>query len=777
MDSGRWQTIAALFAELSELPVAGRDGRLAELRTVDPGLHDELVSLLSAHDDVGFLAAPALWAAADTVLEDPLEGTLIGTWRIEARLGAGGMGVVYRAVRADDQFRKVVALKLVRRGMDTESVLRRFRTERQILASLDHPRIARLLDGGAAPDGRPYLVMEFVDGRPLDMWCADHDPPLRARLQLFLAICEAVQHAHRNLVVHRDLKPANILVQADGQAKLLDFGIAKLLDPDAALETAAETLPGAPILTPRYAAPELLRGERAGTGVDVWSLGVILHEMLTGAPAFDLQSREPMVLAQQLEQGPPPRPSACATRFGGRLRGDVDAIVRTALQVDPVLRYGSVEALAEDIRRHLDGEPIAARPGSPGYRASRFVRRHAVAVGAASAVFIVALAAAVIMAGQAARIGRQAQEVTLQRDRAERVTGLLVDMFDVSDPLLARGARGDTMRVREFLLGSRDAMLDRLEEQPLLQADMMHMYGRLFGNLGEADESLVLVTRALEARRLLLGPDHPDVARSLDYLATLHQGHGAYARAETLFTEALQLRRRALGEEHVETAESLNNLGVLYDSQGMYEKGRPLVEEGLRLREKLLGPRDLEVAQSLNNVAAAAWGQGEAAVADSLYRRALDIRRAALGLRHPYVANILNNLGRVLRDRGDLAGAEAMFSEAVSIWEETLGREHAHVSAGYYHLGLVAEGRGDLVRSVECLRQSLTIDRGALPADHPYIGDGAYELGRVLMAAGRNSEALPLLREAHDIRAIAGLDTLEVQVLLDELAARARSAS
>ncbi len=771
MDPERWQTIADLFAELADRPERERADRLAAVRAADPDLHAELLSLLAAHDAGGFLDEPPRWDPAAELPADPLEGSRIGPYRVEARIGAGGMGVVYRAVRADDQFRQQVALKLVRRGMDTESVLARFRRERQILAGLDDPRIARLLDGGMAPDGRPFLVMEHVEGLPLDAWCARHEPPLRARLELFLEICVAVQHAHRALVVHRDLKPANILVRPDGAVKLLDFGVAKLLDPGADEPLADLTMPGAPLLTPRYAAPELLRGERVDTGADVWSLGVILHELLTGRPAFNLDGWEATTLARRLEQAPTPRPSAAAGRFAARLRGDLDAIVRGALQVDRASRYASVAALAEDVRRHLDGLPIAARPGSPGYRAARFLRRHALAAGALAVVVVAAIAVAVAMSAQAARIGRQAREAALQRDRAERVTALLVEMFDVSDPLVTRGARGDTMRVREFLLAGRDAVLGRLDGQPLLRADMSHLYGRLLGNLGATEPALDLVEQGLADRRALLGGDHPDVARSLDYLATLRQGRGEYAQAESLFVEALAIRRRALGEEHPETAESLNNLGVLLDTQGRYDQGRPLVEQSLRLRERLLGPRHPEVAQSLNNLAVAAWAQGDAAAADSLYRRALDIRRRALGPRHPYVANVLNNLGRVLQDRGDLAGAEAMFAEAIDIWEETLGPRHAHVSAGYYHLGLVAEERGDLTRAAAHLGRCLEIDRGALPAGHPYIADGAVALGRVLTAAGRREEATALLREALTIRAAAALDTLEASGLLAAAAA------
>lgn len=769
MDPQRWQAISAHFTELGSLPPDEQTRRLTELQAADRGLADEVASLLAAQSDTDFLCTPPAWPPGVVLTGDPMKDELVGRYRIVERVGAGGMGVVYRAIRADDQYRQEVALKLVRRGMDTEQVLQRFRTERQILANLDHPHIARLLDGGMASDGRPYLVMDYVAGEPIDAWCRQRELSLRGRLELFLTVCEAVQHAHHNLVVHRDLKPANILVSPTGRVMLLDFGIAKLLDPGAIDQTQAATQLGGRPLTPGYAAPELLRGEPVGTGADVWSLGAILFELLTEQPACSAVGLDAQAIARLLEQRPAPKASASSARFGGRLRGDLDTILQTAMQPDPSGRYRSVEALAQDVRRHLDGQPIVARPGNLAYRAAKFARRHALPVGAAATLFLVTLGFAVLMAGQAARIGRQAQEVKLQRDRAERVTELLVSIFDVSDPMLTTGFRGDTLSVRDFLLGSRDAVIARLDQEPRLQADIVHLYGRLFGNLGEADEALQLTRRALHARQALLDADHPDIARSLDFLGTVHQRRGDYAVAESLFTAALDLRRRVLGRRHLETAESLNNLGVLHAVQERYARGRPLISEAMRLRRELLGPRHPEFAQSLNNLAVAAWAAGDVAGADSLFREALDIRREALGERHPYVANTLNNLARLLRDRGDLESAEALFTEAIAIWEEALGPDHASVSAGYYNLGLVAESRGDLQRAARHLWRCLAIDRMALPPGHPYIGDGAFALGRVLLAAGHRDQAEPLLREAHAIQVGAGLDTVAVQSQLDSL--------
>ncbi len=516
MDPGRWRTVSALLRR-TRRPAAGRTGPRGwmPLRTDDPGLGGRSgVPSDRPRRPATSSETPPAWGTGTTILpDDPLEGELVGPYRIVERVGAGGMGVVYRAVRADDQYRKEVALKLVRRGMDTEQVLRRFRTERQILANLDHPNIARLLDGGVAPDGRPYLVMEFVDGdarRHLVRGPATRTS--RDRLELFLTVCDAVRHAHRNLVVHRDLKPANILVTADGRVQLLDFGVAKLLDPAAVDLTQALTAPGMRLLTPRYASPELLRGEPADTLADVWSLGAILCELLTGRPAFTHGgSRSPRPWPGRWTRARLPgrarsrsaSADACKRRPGHhRPHGPAGPIRR--------LRYGSVEALAEDVRRHLDrtahrrparGAAATGPPNSSGATPWPSARP--------TAVFALTLVFAVLMAGQAARIGRQARETAQQRDRAERVTALLVDMFDVSDPMLTRGTRGDTLSVRDFLIGSQDAMVARLDTEPLLQADILHMYGRLFGNLGESDRALAIDHRGTGAAARAPGPGPP----------------------------------------------------------------------------------------------------------------------------------------------------------------------------------------------------------------------------------------------------------------------------
>ena len=440
MDPGRWRRVKDLYQAARERPAESREGWLADACGDDRELEREVRSLLAAAEaPADFLRPPSTWAArridemapetpagGDPDSEAPhLEGQALGPYRIERRVGQGGIGSVYLATR-DDAFRKQVAVKVIRRGMATAEVLARFRGERQILASIEHPHIARLIDGGATSDGRPYLVMEYIEGQPIDRYCDRRRLGIRARLELFLGVCEAVEVAHRNLVVHRDLKPGNLLVTDDGTPKLLDFGIAKILDPDLVDGLTLATRAGTRLLTPEFASPEQLTGERVTTASDLWSLGALLYLLLAGRTPFELGGGSLAELARRVDEGEPQRPSAAVAEAGDEraralaerrsttpaelaraLRGDLDTIVLEALRRDPERRYASAGALAADIRRHLADLPIEARPDTLGYRAGKFVRRHRPAVAATALAVVATLALLVTLAVQSARLARE----------------------------------------------------------------------------------------------------------------------------------------------------------------------------------------------------------------------------------------------------------------------------------------------------------------------------------------------------------------------------------
>ncbi|HEX6185320.1 MAG TPA: serine/threonine-protein kinase, partial [Pyrinomonadaceae bacterium] len=563
-------------------------------------------------------------------------GRRVGAYRVTGVIGQGGMAEVYRAVRDDDQFRKEVAVKVVRRGMVSEFTLARFRHERQILASLEHPNIARLLDGGATEDGLPYFVMECVEGRPITEYCEAGGLSTRRRLKLFRRVCAAVSYAHRNLIVHRDLKPSNVLVTGDGVPKLLDFGIAKLLAPESSptAVTVARTMTAVRLMTPEYASPEQVRGETVTTAADVYSLGALLFELLTGERAHKLADRSLAEIERVICETEAERPSAVVSRRAGvpfRLRrelaGDLDNIVLTALRKEPDRRYRSAEQLSEDVRRYLEGRPVTARQDTLGYRAGKFVRRHKASVAAAVAVFVLLVGFAAAMSVQAARIARE-------RDRANAVTGFLVELFEVSDP---GEARGNAITARELLDRGAVKIKDELRDQPEGQAALMDTMGSVYRKLGLYDSALPLAEEALRIRRQVHDERHADVAASLYNLATVHHAKGDYKAAEPLYREALAARRALFGAEHAETAASLNGLGLFLKDKGEYAEAEALLREALAARRSLFGGEHASVAETLNELGVLLKNRGDFRTAETLYREALAMRRRTLGDDHPAV--------------------------------------------------------------------------------------------------------------------------------------------
>ena len=550
MEPERWRRVEELLHAALDLPAAGRQAFLKEACGDDAALAAEVESLIRADEHAGaFLGRPLLEETA-------VAGRRIGPYRLERKLGEGGMSAVHLALRDDDQYRRQVAIKLMRFGMDSEDQLRRFRAERQILAELEHPNIARLYDGGTTEEGLPYLVMEFVEGESIDAWCDRRRLTVRQRLELFRTVCTAVSTAHQNLVVHRDLKPSNILVTADGVPKLLDFGIAKLLDPRRPPAEVEPTARWLRVMTPSYASPEQARGKPITTASDVYSLGVLLYQLITGRLPHRLGDLTPEEVERVLAEQEPEKASAAvasnadlrdiAHRRGAgtaelqrQLAGDLDNVVAMALRKEPSRRYGSAERLAEDLRRHLAGLPVTAHPGSFGYRAGKFLRRNRLAVAVTSAFVAVVIAAAVLLGLQSARVIRERDEAQRERDKARRVAAFLEGIFEASDPGQAQGA---TPTARQIL----DRGAERIDDAGKgsdVQAALMNTLGRIYRNLGAVERSEELLTGALTIRREVLGPAHPEVAESLHDLGELHYMRGSFAEGETLLRESLKLRR------------------------------------------------------------------------------------------------------------------------------------------------------------------------------------------------------------------------------------------
>ncbi|HEY9231040.1 MAG TPA: serine/threonine-protein kinase, partial [Blastocatellia bacterium] len=539
MTPERWRQAKALLEEALAHDPAARAAWLAEACKGDAPLRQEVESLIASYEeDRDFMEAPAVAAPSLAGAAPAPEGRMVGPYRLIREIGHGGMGTVFMAARADDQYRKRVAIKLVRRGMDSEQILARFRSERQILASLDHPNIARLLDGGTTDDGLPYFVMEYIEGQSIDRFCDEHKLTTVERLRLFRTACSAVHFAHQNLVVHRDLKPSNILVTPDGTPKLLDFGIAKLLKPELYAQTLTPTATSLRPMTPDYASPEQVKGTPITTASDVYSLGVLLYELLSGHRPYQIKSYTPVEIEKVICEQEPERPSAAIgrtvttqsadgtltpetvsrpregqpERLRRKLKGDLDNIILMALRKEAQRRYSSVEQFSEDLRRHLEGLPVIARKDTFAYRAGKFVSRNKVAASVALA-FVLLLAVSLVI------IVRQSVRAARERDKAQQVAQFLAEIFKVSDPGESRGA---SVTAREILDKGAERIDRELSGQPEVQATLMATIGQVYESLGLYDDAARMLETALNTRLALFGREHPDVAESMLSLAILN---------------------------------------------------------------------------------------------------------------------------------------------------------------------------------------------------------------------------------------------------------------
>jgi eukaryotic-like serine/threonine-protein kinase len=688
--------------------------------------------------------------------------THAGAYRLVSHIASGGMGIVYLAEREDGGEPTRAAVKLIRRGIDDDHV-RRFDAERQILASLQHPNIARLIDAGVTEDHRPYLVMEYVAGLPIDRYCDQHRLSIRHRVALLRNVARAVAHAHHNLVVHRDLKPSNIFVTHIGVVKLLDFGIAKLVDPDPD-RTTQMTGPGLRPMTPAYASPEQVTGATITTATDVYVLGVLLFELLTGRRAQDTDNRSIPDIERVVVRTEIARPSEVVDPGAGaaaaqaaeaaeersttpgklrrQLRGDLDRIVSVATRKDPSRRYVSADALAADLDRYLLGQPILARDESAIYRIGKFVRRRWPVV-AAALVFLALLGA------YAVTVTIQARQVAAERDRArdaqaaaEAVSDYLIEMFQASDP---GATRGDTITARE-LLATGVARIATLNGQPEAQARLQDVIGQVYQSLGTFDQARPLLEASLATRRRLFGDAHPAVGDSLTHLGDLLILQGHYPEAEKAAREALAIHRATAGAESAAAAEDLGLLGAALASRGERVESKAMLDQALAIRRKVLPPDDPAIAENLSALAFVASGAGNFAEMEVRHAEALAILRRAFGSKHPRVALGLNNLAVAYDSRGRYDEAQRLHREALQMRRELFGNAHPAVATSLNNLSTVLQKQQRYAEAEPLSREVLALRRTLLGDDHPSTITAYNNLGALLTRSGRAQEAEPILR-------------------------------
>jgi serine/threonine-protein kinase len=784
LPTDRYRRVDAVFDALLDVPPDEQMAFAERAAGDDPEIHAEVLRLLHAHRREGFLESPLPPAESllGTVLppERPVPEQ-VGPWRIVRLLGRGGMGTVYLGERADGQFEQRAAIKLIQRG--SPGMLRRFLEERRILALLEHPGIARLLEGGVTAEGLPYFAMEVVEGVPLTRYADEHDLSVAQRLVLVGQVCDAVSYAHQHLVIHRDLKPSNILVTADGRPKLLDFGIAKLLSGGLGAQRTETQLPA---MTPEFAAPEQARGEAVSTATDVYALGVLLYLLLTQRYPYDVRGKTFAELTRIICEEEPPKPSSQAPEGHGReLRGDLDLIVLTALRKDPARRYQTPAELAADLRRYRDGRPIRARADSPGYRLAKFAGRNRGALAAVTAVLA-------LLAGGLVRERALRQRAEIEAQKAKEVGDWVVSVFDVADPMARERRDSGEVTARALLERGVRRVDSTLAGQPEVQAQLRGVFARAYTNLGLYDQAIALLGQSLEqhtarfgpqslqvaddrerlgealmhldryqeaephlraaldARRARLGEQSDATAEALDRLATSYQRRSRYDDAEPLFREALAIRRGLFGDTAVAVATSLNDLGVLLLLKSAYPEAEAAYREALGIDLRSLGPRHAHTAETQQNLAQVLRQQGRLAEAESLYREALATKRLVLGNANPSVTINLNNLSELLMNTGRLDEAETLVREALVLDRRMFGNSHSYVAQGLGNLATVLRLKGEFADAERVYLQALAIDRERFGTTHRAIAIDLNNLGNVRRSQGDDRGAERYFREAVD---------------------------
>jgi serine/threonine protein kinase len=812
MKARRWCEVDRLFGAALEVPAGARSAFLCSACGEDADLRREVESLLAADERAGEFLETGAGAGPN----EPKKGERLGPYVLLARLGGGGAGTVYLARRDDEEYERRVAIKILRAELEGTEANHRFLAERQILARLEHPGIARLYDGGTTADGRPFLVMELVEGLPVDVYCDDNRLTVDDRLRLFRRICAAVEYAHRNLLVHRDLKPANILVTAEGEPRLLDFGIAKQLEPRSG-DPAGVTRAGLRLLTPYYASPEQVRGEAITTASDVYSLGVMLYELLAGRSPYRVAGGPLHEVEQAICEQEPERPSLAVRRppsgrNGGRelppeelararrvrpqalarrLAGDLDNVVLAALRKEPQRRYDSVAQLSQDIESHLADRPVAARPDTLPYRLRKLVRRN-------RAVALAVAAAAVLALGFLLSTVAQQRRLARERDKSRYALSFLVDTFKRADPSHTLGRK----------LGAQDILDDgaarawgELAGQPDAQATLMSAIGEADLGLGRFDQAQPLLERSLALRRRIAGEDSPEIAATLDLLGKLRRERNDFAGAEALFGRSLALKRRLLGSRHLEVARTLNELGdvlaekgdpraaeplqrealgiareverpagptvahgilalaQLEDGRGNYGTAADLYREGLALERRTLGARDPRLYRDRTLYAGVLINLGRPTEAERLLRAALAAQQALLGRDHPDLVPTLTNLGDALHAERRYAEAEAVERDALALARRRYGPFHWRVAAILGNLAAELDAQIKGREAVPVLIEALELRRHTLGENHPLVAQALLLLAGARRGLGETRQALPLARQALAILArTEGLD-------------------
>lgn len=728
MNPEQWKRVQGIFHEVVDLSFDQRDEYLRSACGDDSTLREQIETMLISDNSV---LDHDVKKVAEGLFSDAAPFKDFGPYKILRLLGQGGMGVVYLAERED--LGNQVAIKILRDAWLHPSRRERFESERKVLAQLNHPCIAHLYDANTFSDGTPWFVMEYVEGLPLTEYCGIHNCNVDRRLQLFRAVCEAVQYAHEHAIIHRDLKPSNIFVKNDGSIRLLDFGIAKQMD---SLEGQVDqTRTGQRMMTPAYASPEQIRGARISIQTDVYSLGVVLFELLADELPFDLSNLTPDEAVSIVAQHDPPKPSAVARKnrsagHSGKAEwADLDVLTLTATHKDPERRYRSVEALIRDIDHYRNGEPLEARPDSFRYRSGKFIRRHSQMVAAACTGIVLL---AVVFTYSAIRITRARDAALAEAARTARVQAFMMNLFEGGDET---AGPSDQMRVVELVhKGIQEA--NALNSAPRIQAELYQTLGNIDDKLGHLDEADSLLQHALNQRKVLFGSESPEVAESLVALSQLRADQARFPEAEQFARQAIEMDTKLLPASHPARARAISQLGLVLEDRGSYDQAIPVLEQAVQL-QSAPGGVEADLSASLTELANSHYYSGHYEISDALNHRVLDLDRGLYGERHPQVANDLINLGAIQLDEGHYDQAERYDRQALDIIQSFYGKDNAETASAMTLLGRALVTDGKYSDAADMLQQALTTEEHVYGPVHPRIASTLNELGKVAQKQGK----------------------------------------
>lgn len=721
-----WQRIDLLLDKALELQPEERDAWLRSLEAKDPKVASDLQTLLKEQQELqreGFLESSALPGSPG------LAGQSIGAYTLVSEIGQGGMGTVWLARRSDGRFERQAAVKFVSLTLPGRATQQRFRREGSILGRLTHPHIAELLDAGITREGQPYLILEYVDGQAIDQYCDERKLDVEERVRLFLDVLAAVAHAHANLIVHRDIKPSNVLVTSSGEVKLLDFGIAKLLEGEG--QSGAATLltrESGSALTPQYAAPEQLSSHPVTTATDVYALGVLLYVLLTGQHPAGPGQHSPAELMKAVLETEAPRMSdalqqsaaeaegvavrraTIPDRLRRQLRGDLDTIVAKSLRKNAAERYASVTALADDLRRYLRREPISARRETFAYRTTKFVRRNRTAVALATLAVLALISGAAGILVQTHTARRQRDVALRERDRTDRIAKFMTGIFRVSDPT---ERVGNTVTAREVLDKASQDIETGLSKDPQLQAQMMHVMGKAYRNLGLLQPAQKLLQRSMQIGSSAVGEENPETLETMQDLAWTFSEQGRFAEAERLQRRVLDFERRVLGPEHLDTLRTMGDLAVTMCEQGKYEEGIRLNRQVVQTKQRILGPEAFDTVAAEDNLAVMLNESGQLAEAERVERETLDIQVRVFGYENLGTISSMTNMADIERNMGRDEEAQKLYAETLQLEERVLGPDQRETAVTKYELACLLAKHGQADKAFSLLNQA--IDHGLPP--------------------------------------------------------------